>query len=54
MHGARFGIESVAAPLALPSYDVSLVVPRVAMMDAGIAWLVETLSDTVAAVPIAT
>lgn len=44
LHGARFGIASVTAPIALPSYDVSLVVPRVAMMDAGIAWLVETLS----------
>lgn len=42
-HGSRFGVTSVPPPLDLPSYAVSLVVPRVAMMDAGIAWLVEAL-----------
>lgn len=48
MHGARFRIASVAPPLELPTYAVSLVVPRVAMMDAGLAWLVETLTGVAA------
>jgi DNA-binding transcriptional LysR family regulator len=43
MHGHRFGIASVAPPFELSPYAVSLVVPNVAMMDAGIAWLVQTL-----------
>ena len=44
MHGARYGVASVATPFAIPAYAVSLIVPHVATMDAGISWLVNTLS----------
>ena len=43
-YGARYGVGSVAAPFEFPTYAVSLVVPRVATMDAGISWLVKTLN----------
>ena len=43
MHGRRFGVEGIAPPLPLPAYAINLVVPRVALMDAGIAWLAATL-----------
>jgi len=42
---ARFGIGFVDAPLALPSYAIQAVAPRAAMLDAGIRWLVETLTS---------
>ncbi|RAK57413.1 LysR family transcriptional regulator [Phenylobacterium deserti] len=47
MHGARYGVASVAAPFAFPTYAVSLIVPRVAMMDAGVSWLASMLSTLV-------
>lgn len=43
MHGARFGVVAVDAPVALGSFDISLVVPKAAMMEAGLAWLVGEL-----------
>jgi DNA-binding transcriptional LysR family regulator len=43
MHGSRFGVRSVPPPVDLTPYAISLIVPHVAMMDAGIAWLVETI-----------
>lgn len=46
LHARRFGVRSVEAPLALPSFPVSLVAPKVAMMDAGIAWLLHKLQET--------
>ncbi|HEY1181792.1 MAG TPA: LysR family transcriptional regulator [Rhodocyclaceae bacterium] len=45
LYGARYGVASVAPPFAFPTYAVSLIVPRVATMDAGISWLVKTLSS---------
>lgn len=42
-HGDRFGIVMVPPPLELPTFKLSVVVPRVALMDAGIAWMVEQL-----------
>lgn len=45
LQGERFGVVSVAPPLPLPTYDVSLVVPRVALLDTGLAWLAETLAE---------
>jgi DNA-binding transcriptional LysR family regulator len=44
MHGPRFGIVAVKAPLALPGFAINLVLPKVALMDAGLAWLVATLA----------
>lgn len=39
MHAARFGILSLDAPLPLPTFRINAVVPKVALMDAGVAWL---------------
>lgn len=44
VHGARFGVVAVKAPLPLPRFSVNVVVPKVAMMDAGLAWLVQSLT----------
>lgn len=39
MHGARFGVTSVEAPLPFDRFRIRLIAPKVAMMDAGVAWL---------------
>jgi DNA-binding transcriptional LysR family regulator len=44
-HGPRFGIVVLEAPLPLPRFDLSLVLPQVALSDAGIAWLVEQMLE---------
>jgi DNA-binding transcriptional LysR family regulator len=44
VHGARFGVVAVKAPLPLPRFSINVVVPKVAMMDAGLAWLVRSLT----------
>jgi len=43
IHGTRFNVVAVKAPLSLPHFSINLVVPKVAMMDAGLAWLVRLL-----------
>jgi DNA-binding transcriptional LysR family regulator len=43
MHAARFGIVALDAPLPLPGFRVNAIAPKVAMMDAGLAWLVDLL-----------
>jgi DNA-binding transcriptional LysR family regulator len=43
MNAARFGVVSVEAPLPLVRFRVRAVAPRVAMMDAGLAWLFNLL-----------
>lgn len=45
MHGARFGVVSVDAPLTMERSRVRAVAPKVAMMDAGLAWLFDVLSE---------
>lgn len=50
MHAARFGIESLDAPLPLPDFRLNAVAPKVAMMDSGLAWLFKVLGETEAAV----
>ena len=45
MHGGRFGIVTSRPPIDLPTYRVTIVAPQVAMMDAGLAWFVEVLSQ---------
>lgn len=39
IHAAHFGVVTVEAPLPLPRFRLNAVVPKVAMMDAGLAWL---------------
>jgi len=48
-HGARFGLEAVEPPLALPRFRLQAVTPRVALMDAGLAWLVGKLEAAASA-----
>jgi DNA-binding transcriptional LysR family regulator len=45
IHGARFGIVAVKAPLPLPRFSINIVLPKVAMMDTGLAWLVQLLGQ---------
>lgn len=45
IHGARFDVVAVKAPLPLPRFSINIVVPKVAMMDAGLAWLVRLLTS---------
>jgi hypothetical protein len=39
------GVTSTETPLPLPSFQIRGVAPKVAMMDAGIAWLFEQLQQ---------
>jgi DNA-binding transcriptional LysR family regulator len=39
MHAARFGVVSVEAPLPFERFRISVIAPKVAMMDGGLAWL---------------
>lgn len=43
MYGSRFGVLAMEAPITLPRFSINAVVPSVAMMDTGVAWLVEML-----------
>ncbi|CAG9166113.1 LysR family transcriptional regulator [Cupriavidus respiraculi] len=43
LHARRFGIACAEAPIALGRFGMNLVVPRAAMMDVGVAWLVAAL-----------
>jgi DNA-binding transcriptional LysR family regulator len=43
MHGRRFGLVSVEAPLQLPHSQIGAIAPKAAMMDAGVAWLFDTI-----------
>jgi DNA-binding transcriptional LysR family regulator len=45
MHGRRFGIVAIKAPITLPRFAINLVLPKVAMMDAGVAWLVAVIGQ---------
>jgi DNA-binding transcriptional LysR family regulator len=47
MHAARFGVVSTQAPLPLPLFQIRAIAPKVAMMDAGLAWLFEAMRDAV-------
>jgi DNA-binding transcriptional LysR family regulator len=44
-HAQRFGVTSTEAPLVLPRFHISAVAPSVALMDAGVAWLLDTLQN---------
>jgi DNA-binding transcriptional LysR family regulator len=43
MHGARFGVAAIEPPLSLPRFRLNAVVPRVALLDAGVAWLLDRI-----------
>lgn len=43
IHGARFNVVAVKAPIPLPRFSLNIVLPKVAMMEAGLAWLVRLL-----------
>lgn len=42
-HAARFGAMAIDPPLPLGEFRVNIVAPKVAMMDAGLAWLIGIL-----------
>lgn len=44
LHGPRFGVVSIEPPVALGRFRLNAVAPRVAMMDAGVAWLFDALA----------
>lgn len=44
-HAARLGAASVDAPLPLGSFGVSAIVSKAALLDAGVAWLLDHLAD---------
>ena len=41
VHAARFGVVSVEAPLRLPRFQIRAITQKVALADAGLAWLFE-------------
>jgi DNA-binding transcriptional LysR family regulator len=51
LHGARFGVETVEAPLPLTRFRLHAIAPAVAMMDQGLAWLFGVLGPVPAAPP---
>ena len=44
-YGARHGVVAVDAPLPLRRFRLHIVAPKVALMDAGLAWLVKSLEQ---------
>lgn len=46
MHGARLGVVGVEAPLPLARFPLNAVASKAAMMDVGLAWLFDVLSET--------
>lgn len=44
LHGARFGVVGIAPPVPLGRFRLNVVAPRVALMDAGLAWLFAALT----------
>lgn len=43
MHGPRFGVVAVEPPLTLPRFRLNAVVPKAALMDDGVAWLLDRI-----------
>jgi DNA-binding transcriptional LysR family regulator len=50
-HAARFGVVGVDAPLPLGRFGLNIVMPQVALRDAGLAWLVSLLEQVGTAIP---
>jgi DNA-binding transcriptional LysR family regulator len=51
MHAARFGVVAVDPPLPLARFRLTAVAPKVAMMDAGLAWVLDLLGGVELASP---
>ena len=51
LHAERFGLVSVDAPTPLRVFQIRAVATKAAMMDAGIAWLFETLLTSASETP---
>ena len=49
MHASRFGVRVLDAPLRLPDFRLNAVMPKVAMLDMGLAWLFDRIGDIEAA-----
>jgi len=47
MHAARFAVVSREVPLRLRAFTIKAAVPKVALMDAGLAWLFEAVCEVV-------
>jgi DNA-binding transcriptional LysR family regulator len=45
-HGARFGLASVEVPVTLARGPLLAIAPEAAMMDAGLAWLLDVVEET--------
>jgi DNA-binding transcriptional LysR family regulator len=43
LYGAAFDVVATPAPLPLRRFELNVIAPRVAMLEAGLAWLAETL-----------
>lgn len=44
-HGARFGVVGTRSPIPMRHFQARAVVPRVALMDAGLEWLFELVKN---------
>ena len=49
LHGARFGVKAIEAPFPMPRFRLNAVVPQVALLDPGIAWLLERMGPSASA-----
>ena len=47
MHAARFAVVSREVPLRLRAFTIKAAVPKVALMDAGLAWLFDVMGEAV-------
>ncbi len=45
LHATRFGVVGFEPPLRLPSFRLNAVVPKAAMTDAGLAWILGVLGE---------
>ena len=45
MHAARFAVVSREVPLRLRAFSIQAAVPKVALMDAGLAWLFDAICE---------
>ena len=45
MYGERFGVTGLEAPLPLTTFRLNAVVPKVALMDQALAWLLDLLEE---------
>jgi len=51
MHAARFAVVAMDPPLKLTRFRLTAVAPKVAMMDAGLAWLFDLMAEAQPAEP---